>query len=74
MAPLRPGESICGTRSRRTSGTGIGFRALTLDLPVLPRGTHSLESITEANMRDIWPTTSRKSQRRRLATSIIQWM
>jgi len=45
----------------QASGTDIGAKALTRDLPLLPRGTHSLENKTEATIRGTCPATSRRS-------------
>ena len=50
------------------------LKALTRARPLLPRGTHSRENRIEATIRGTCPTTSRKSPRRRPATSIRQWM
>ena len=47
-----------GSRTFRSSGTGIGMKALTLAPPVLPTGTHSRENSKAAGIRNTCPTTS----------------
>src|SRR5690606_8591325 len=54
------GQSRNGLRS---SGTGIGLKALTLAPPVLPAGTQMRVLVRAAGTRRSWPTTSRRSSR-----------